>query len=43
MKYGIKQVTFVGNVGEVPRVSEWDGEAFVANVPLATIEAWRDI
>ena len=32
----------MGNVGEVPRVSEKDGEAFVANFPLATNEVWRD-
>ena len=32
----------VGNVGEVPRVSEKEGEAFVANFPLATNEIWRD-
>ena len=35
-------MTLVGNVGEVPRVSERDGEAFVANFPLATNEVWRD-
>jgi len=38
MKYGVNRVTLVGNVGEVPRVSERDGEAFVANFPLATNE-----
>ena len=42
MKYGVNRVTLVGNVGEVPRVSERDGEAFVANFPLATNEVWRD-
>ena len=42
MKYGINKVTLVGNVGEVPRVSEKDGEAFVANFPLATNEYYRD-
>ena len=31
-------MTLVGNVGEVPRVTERDGEAFVANFPLATNE-----
>ena len=31
-------MTLVGNVGEVPRVSEREGEAFVANFPLATNE-----
>jgi len=31
MKYGVNRVTLVGNVGEVPRVSEKEGEAFVAN------------
>ena len=35
MKYGVNRVTLVGNVGEVPRVTERDGEAFVANFPLA--------
>jgi len=38
MKYGVNRVTLVGNVGEVPMVSERDGEAFVANFPLATNE-----
>jgi dihydrodipicolinate synthase/N-acetylneuraminate lyase len=33
MKYGVNGVTLVGNVGEVPRVSEKEGEAFVANFP----------
>ena len=42
MKYGVNRVTLVGNVGEMPRVSEKDGEAFVANFPLATNEVWRD-
>ena len=42
MKYGINKVTLVGNVGEVPRVSEKNGEAFVANFPLATNEYYRD-
>ena len=32
----------MGNVGEVPKVSERDGEAFVANFPLATNEVWKD-
>jgi single stranded DNA-binding protein len=42
MKYGVNRVTLVGNVGEVPRVSERDGEAFVAKFPLATNEVWKD-
>lgn len=42
MKYGINRVTLVGTVGDTPRVSERDGEAFVANFPLATTEAWKD-
>ena len=42
MKYGVNRVTLVGNVGEVPRVSEREGEAFVANFPLATIEHYRN-
>ncbi len=42
MKYGVSRVILVGNVGEVPRVTERDGEAFVANFPLATNEVWKD-
>jgi single-strand DNA-binding protein len=42
MKYGVNRVTLVGNVGEVPRVTECDGEAFVANFPLATNEVWKN-
>jgi single-strand DNA-binding protein len=42
MKYGVNRVTLVGNVGEVPKVSERDGEAFVANFPLATNDVWKD-
>ena len=42
MKYGVNRVTLVGNVGEVPRVSEKEGEAFVANFPLATNEFYRN-
>jgi len=42
MKYGVNRVTLVGNVGEVPRVTERDGEAFVANFPLATNEVWKN-
>ena len=42
MKYGVNRVTLVGNVGEVPRVSEKDGEAFVANFPLATNEFYKN-
>ena len=41
MKYGVNRVTLVENVGEVPRVSEKEGEAFVANFPLATNEHYR--
>ena len=29
-------------MGEVPKVSEREGEAFVANFPLATNEVWKD-
>jgi len=32
----------MGNVGEVLRVSERDGEAFVANFPLATNEFYKN-
>jgi len=32
----------VGNVGEIPRVSEREGEAFVANFPLATNEFYKN-
>ena len=42
MKYGVNRVTLVGNVGETPRVSEREGEAFVANFPLATNEFYRN-
>ena len=42
MKYGVNRVTLVGNVGEVPSVSEGEGEAFVANFPLATNEFYRN-
>jgi hypothetical protein len=42
MKYGVNRVTLVGNVGEVPRVSEKDGEAFVANFPLATNQFYKN-
>jgi len=42
MKNGINRVTLVGKVGESPRVSLRDGEAFVANFPLATNETYRD-
>jgi single-strand DNA-binding protein len=42
MKYGVYRVTLVGNVGEVSRVTERDGEAFVANFPLATNEHYRN-
>jgi len=38
MKYGVNRVTLVGNAGEVPRVTERDGEAFVANSQLATMK-----
>ena len=42
LKYGVNRVILVGNVGEVPSVSDRDGEAFVANFPLATNEVWQD-
>ena len=42
MKYGVNRVTLVGNVGEVPRVTERDEEAFVANFPLATNEFYKN-
>ena len=42
MKYGVNRVTLVGNVGEVPRVTEREGEAFVANFPLATNEFYKN-
>ena len=42
MKYGVNRVTLVGNVGEVPRVTERDGEAFLANFPLATNEFYKN-
>ena len=42
MKYGVNRVTLVGNVGEVPRVTERDGEAFAANFSLATNEFYKN-
>ena len=42
MKYGVSRVTLVGNVSEVPKVSEREGEAFVANFPLATNEFYKN-
>ena len=42
MKYGVNRVTLVGNVGDEPRVSEKEGEAFVANFPLATNQYYRN-
>ena len=42
MKYGVNRVTLVGNAGDEPRVSEKEGEAFVANFPLATNEFCRN-
>ena len=42
MKYGVNRVTLVGNVGDEPRVSEREGEAFVANFPLATNEFYKN-
>jgi single-stranded DNA-binding protein len=36
MKYGVNRVALVGNVGDEPRVSEREGEAFVANCQEAT-------
>ena len=35
-------MTLVGNVGDEPRVSEKEGEAFVANFPLATNEFYKN-
>ena len=35
-------MTLDGDVSDGPRVSEREGEAFVANFPLATNEVWRD-
>ncbi len=35
-------MTLVGNVGDEPRVSEKEGEAFVANFPLATNQFYRN-
>ena len=42
MKYGVNRFTLVGNVGEVPKVSEREGEAIVANFPLATNEFYKN-
>ena len=35
-------MTLAGNVGKVSRLTERDGEAFVANFPLATNEHYRN-
>ena len=42
VELGVNRITLVGNVGEVPTVSERKGEAFVANFPLVTNEVWQD-
>ncbi len=42
MKYGVSRVILVGNVGDEPWVSEREGEAFVANFPLATNEFYKN-
>ena len=42
MKYGVNGVTLVGKVVEVAKVSEREGEAFVANFPLATNEFYKN-
>ena len=42
MNYTLNRVTLVGNVGDTPRISQKDGEPFVANFPLATSESWKD-
>jgi len=36
MKYGVNRVILVGNVGEVPRISEREGEAYVDSFKLAS-------
>jgi len=42
MNYGVNRVTLVGIVSDQPRVSEKEGESFVANFPLATNEYYRN-
>jgi single-strand DNA-binding protein len=42
MKYGINKVTLLGNVGDLPKVTEKNGEPLVANFPLATSEFFKD-
>ena len=42
MKYGVNRVILVGKVSEIPRVTKRDGEAFVANFPLATNEFYKN-
>ncbi|MDF1570976.1 MAG: single-stranded DNA-binding protein [Bacteroidales bacterium] len=42
MKYGINKATLVGNVGEVPKISEKNGEVILATFPFATSETYRD-
>ena len=42
MKYGANNRVTLVVVGDEPRVSERDGEAFVANFPLATNEFYKN-
>lgn len=42
MKYGINKATLVGNVGELPKINEKDGEVFLATFPFATSETYKD-
>ncbi|HKK62821.1 MAG TPA: single-stranded DNA-binding protein [Bacteroidales bacterium] len=42
MKYGINKVTLMGNVGEEPKISEKEGEVFLASFSFATSETYKD-
>jgi len=42
MKYGVNRVTLIGNVGDESRVSEKEGETFMAYIPLATNQFYRN-
>jgi single-strand DNA-binding protein len=42
MKYGINKATLVGNVGDMPKINEKNGEIFLASFPFATSETYKD-
>lgn len=42
MKNGINKVTLVGNVGDIPKFSQFENNGMVAHFPLATNEFFLD-